>query len=85
MSTSRLLAGAVFAAFAAVVPVFAASGGASPVITSSPDNCLAWLGARGSGQCISESNGNGPAVGFNGAGIETGPWFPGTSVNIPLG
>lgn len=59
----------------------------APLATASaaPDNCVAWLGARGTGQCISESNGGLPSVGFNGATIETGPLFPGQTWNIPLG
>lgn len=72
----RILTAAALAAGAVVV--FAPPAVANP-------NCTAWLGARDTGQCIAESNGGLPQVGFDGWGLETGPLLPGRSINIPLG
>ncbi len=74
--TGRAVLGALALAAAALAGPATAS--------AAPDNCVAWLGARGTGTCIGESSGL-PQVGFNGNGIETGPLMPGTSINIPLG
>ena len=72
---------------AVALPVVALLGplGAPAASAEPPGNCLSWIGARGTGQCISEGTGGIPSVGFNGSGIETSPLFPGQSVNIPLG
>ncbi|OBF30439.1 hypothetical protein [Mycobacterium sp. ACS4331] len=69
---------------AVALPVVALLG-APAVSAEPPGNCLSWIGARGTGQCISEGTGGIPSVGFNGSGIETSSLFPGQSINIPLG
>ena len=59
---------------------------------SATGNCLAWVGSRDDGQCISYSNGSptyigtpnfgiwGPNGNGGGLGITTGPLMPGTTI-----
>jgi hypothetical protein len=79
MRRARLLV-----AVAVTAPVVAVVLPLAPA-SAAPDNCLSWIGARGTGQCIGESVGGLPQVGFNGSGIETSPLLPGQTFNIPLG
>ncbi|BBZ03750.1 hypothetical protein MCHIJ_31870 [Mycolicibacterium chitae] len=72
-------------AAAGALALFATCAGGVAVAHAQPGNCVSWLGARDTGQCISESNGGLPQVGFNGWGVETGPLLPGRSIDIPLG
>ncbi|CAJ1500901.1 DUF7155 family protein [[Mycobacterium] burgundiense] len=77
--TRRLVVSAALTAFAACAVA------AIPAANAQPGQCVSWLGARDTGQCISESTGGLPQVGFNGWGVETGPLLPGRSINVPLG
>jgi hypothetical protein len=93
----RLIAGA-FAAAALAVPLYAAAVSTdSAQVTASPA-CLAWFGNREDGKCLSYSEGNGVNVGtpsFNycpgggsgreGCGWQSGPLFPGTTINQGIG
>jgi hypothetical protein len=85
-----------FAAAAVAAPLYAALS--TPAATTSQAECLAWLGARGTGTCISYSNSTGagsasggiPSASFGGPnsgspGLSTGPLFPGQTINVPLG
>lgn len=78
---------------ALTAPVMAAFS--IPQAAASP-NCLAWVGARGDGQCIAYSNGSptyigtpnfgvyGPGYG-GGLGITSGPLLPGTTITQGIG
>ncbi|CAJ1581754.1 DUF7155 family protein [[Mycobacterium] wendilense] len=79
MNLRRLVVGAALGLLAAGAAV------GVPAAHAQPGHCVSWLGARDTGQCISESNGGLPQVGFNGWGVETGPLLPGRSIDIPLG
>lgn len=96
----RFAAFGALAVAAAAVPALAALTDASTSSTSATGTCLAWVGSRNDGQCISYSNGTpafigtpdfgiyGPdANGGNGGGIgvTTGPLLPGQTISIPLG
>jgi len=81
---------------AAVAPAYA--------VLSTPESasqatgrCLAWIGARDTGECISYSNGGGigqvaggippVSVGSQNSGnpgLSTGPLLPGQTINIPV-
>ncbi|MCV7194741.1 DUF7155 family protein [Mycolicibacterium brumae] len=94
-TSARLLGVAAVSAAAVLGPVaVAASTGSDAVITEAAPgkNCLAWLGARGTGTCISWSNGSPvnvgtPGVGLGNGGIYSGPLAPGSSFSgtIPMG
>lgn len=93
MVTRPRLAVAFAAAVASVV--------VAPIVVapSASAACLAWLGARDTGTCISYSNGSptvagtpnvgiiGPNAGSAtgpGLGVYTGPLLPGQTINIPI-
>jgi hypothetical protein len=88
---------AIGALAVAAVPALAALTDSSTSTTSATGTCLAWVGSRNDGQCISWSNGSptyigtpqvglgGPNSGSPGLGITTGPMLPGQTINIPLG
>jgi len=93
-ATNRHRVAAAVLGFAAVAaPLLAVAG--APEVSASP-NCLAWVGSRDDGQCISYSNGSptyigtpnfgvwGPGYG-NGLGISSGPLMPGTTINKGIG
>ena len=83
----RLIAAGAFAVAAVAAPfaasVLATSGGSDT--SALPPGCLAWFGNKEDGKCLGYSNGDGvtvgtPEFGFDGddgAGISTGPMFPG--------
>lgn len=89
--TQRLIAGAFVAAAVAAPP------GAAVLTTGSPEmsaQCLAWVGNKEDGKCVSYSNGNGinvgtPDIGIygpnagslpgGGIGVSTGPLLPSRS------
>jgi hypothetical protein len=94
--TRRTVIVGAFAAAAVAAPLYAALS--TPAATTSQAECLAWLGARGTGTCISYSNSTGagsasggiPGASFGGPnsgspGLSTGPLFPGQTINVPLG
>ena len=93
----RIAAIGARAVAAAAVPALAALTDSSTSTTSATGSgtCLAWVGSRNDGQCISWSNGSPtyigtPQVGFGGSGspglgVTTGPLLPGQSISIPLG
>lgn len=84
--TVRYAAAVALAALAVLTTVGGAWGATTSIPAAAPDNCLSWVGARGTGECIGESATGGlPPVGFNGAEVWTGPLMPGTSINVPLG
>ena len=96
----RIAVAGALAVAAAAVPALAALGVAGTQ-TATPElsatgTCLAWLGSRDDGQCISYSNGQGTSIGTpgiaaggsntgGGLGVSTGPLMPGQSISIPLG
>lgn len=85
----RILAAAALAAAALAAPLL---GFAAAPEVSATGNCLAWVGSRDDGQCISYSNGNptyigtpnfgiwGPGYG-GGLGVSSGPLMPGTTIS----
>lgn len=89
----RVAVAAVLGLAAVAAPLLSAVG--APDISASP-NCLAWVGARGDGQCIAYSNGSptyigtpnfgiwGPGYG-GGLGINSGPLLPGTTITKAIG
>ena len=95
----RIAAIGALAVAAAAVPALAALTDSSTSTTSATGSgtCLAWVGSRNDGQCISWSNGSptyigtpqvglgGPNSGSPGLGVTTGPMLPGQSISIPLG
>lgn len=96
----RIAAAGALAMAAVAVPVLVALGASGTETSTATGTCLAWLGSKTDGKCISYSNGNGinvgtPQFGVNGGtnsntagggfGINTGPMLPGQSFNIPLG
>ena len=94
----RFAAFGALAVAAAAVPALAALSDTSTSSTSATGNCLAWVGSRNDGQCISYSNGTpafigtpdvgiyGPNTsGGGGIGVTTGPLLPGQTISIPLG
>lgn len=96
----RIAAFGALAVAAAAVPALAALTDASTSSTSATGTCLAWVGSRNDGQCISYSNGTpafigtpqlgvyGPDAGSmpgGGIGVTTGPLLPGQTISIPLG
>jgi hypothetical protein len=95
--TRRIMVIGAFAAAAVAAPAYADLI-APPAAGTPQAECLAWLGARGTGTCISYSNSTGggsvgagtPGVSVGGpssgnSGISTGPLFPGQNINVPLG
>jgi hypothetical protein len=92
--TRRLIAAGAFAVAAVAAP-FAASAlagsGASEDLAGPA--CLAWFGNKEDGKCLSYSNGDGVTVGTpefglwgnDGAGISTGPMFPGRIYDSGVG
>lgn len=95
--TRRIMVIGAFAAAAVAAPAYAEL--ISPPATSTTQaECLAWLGARDTGTCISYSNSTGagsmgagsPGVSIGGPysgspGLSTGPLLPGQTINVPLG
>ena len=94
-ATARLLAAAALSAAAVLGPVAVAVTHGSDAVTTEAapgKKCLAWLGAKGTGTCISWSNGNpvnigSPGLGIGNGGFYTGPMMPGSSFSgtIPMG
>ncbi|MCV7224894.1 DUF7155 family protein [Mycolicibacterium komossense] len=93
----RIVVIGAFAAAAVAAPTYAALSAPTPSSTPQAE-CLAWLGARGTGTCISYSNSSGagqtgfgsPGISVGGPnsgspGISTGPLLPGQTINVPLG
>ncbi len=89
---TRLIAGA-FAVAAVAVPGYIAlnSIDAAPQVTAGPA-CLAWMGNKDDGNCLSYSNGTGatigtPNVGLGpfGLGVYTAPLLPGTTISRDFG
>ena len=85
---------------AAVAAPFAASVLATSAGTETVAQCLAWIGNKEDGNCVSYSNGNGinvgtPDVGIygpnsgslpgGGIGISTGPMLPGHTYGNTVG
>lgn len=98
----RIVAVGALAVAAAAVPALAILSASGPSISAAPGsgNCLAWVGSRNDGQCISWSNGTPTYIGTpdfgiygpeanggtgSGIGITTGPLLPGQTISIPLG
>ena len=95
----RIAAIGALAVAAAAVPALAALTDSSSSTTSATGSgtCLAWVGSRNDGQCISWSNGSrtyigtpqvgvgGPNSSSPGLGVSTGPMLPGQTISIPLG
>ncbi len=92
----RIAAVGALALAAAAVPVMAELSFAGSSTSVATGNCLAWLGSRDDGQCISYSNGNGSSIGTpgvavggsntgGGLGVSTGPLMPGQTISVPLG
>ena len=97
----RLIAAGAFAIAAVAAPFAASalttSAGSDAVAL--PPGCLAWFGNQEDGHCLGYSQGNGvnmgtPGVGFNGSngnggnggiGVNTGPLFPGSTINRGIG
>lgn len=88
----RFFVAGVFAVAAAAAPTLAAtmSTGVAADTLAGPA-CLAWMGNKEDGNCVSYSNGQPinagtPYFGIdgnngNGVGITTGPLLPGTTIN----
>jgi hypothetical protein len=89
----RLVAAGALSVAAVAAPIAIALTSAAP---ASAGPCLAWLGNKEDGNCLSYSNGNGINVGTpdlgiygpnsgsmpgGGIGINTGPLLPGTTWN----
>lgn len=81
-----------FAAAAVAAPFAAAISFASAPDAVAAPPCLAWYGNKEDGQCLGWSNGTGgglgtPSVSFGngGLGVETGPLFPGQTINQGIG
>ena len=93
----RIAAVGALAVAAAAVPALAELGASGTQTSSATGNCLAWLGARDTGTCISYSNGQGVNVGTPqfgvgspnssspGLGVSTGPMLPGQTITMPIG
>ncbi len=90
---ARLAVAAALGLAAIAAPLL---GAAASTDISATGNCLAWVGSRDDGQCISYSNGAptyigtpnfgiwGPGYG-NGLGITSGPLMPGTTISQGIG
>ena len=80
----RLVAAGAFAVAAVAAPL-AASALSATDSDQLQGQCLAWFGNKEDGNCMGYSNGNGVNVGTpefglygpDGAGVSTGPLFPG--------
>lgn len=96
---NRLIAGAFVAAAVAVPLCAAAASSDNTQVTAAPP-CLAWMGNKDDGQCISYSNGqpvnvgtpnmgiygpNSGALPGGGIGVTTGALLPGQTWNTPIG
>ncbi|MCT7660353.1 DUF7155 family protein [Mycobacterium deserti] len=87
----RIIAAGAFAAAAIAAPFAAALTGSGVSEDLAGPACLAWFGNKEDGKCLSYSNGNGVNVGTpefglwgpDGAGISTGPLFPGRIYGNP--
>jgi hypothetical protein len=87
----RLVAAGVFAVAAVAAPFAASALSATHSDQLAGPACLAWFGNREDGKCLSYSNGNGVNIGTpefglygpDGAGISTGPLFPGRIYDSP--
>ena len=92
----RTVAVGAFVVAAAAAPAYAALS-TPEAAAPQASNCLAWLGSKVDGKCISWSNGGGlgqvagglPPVAVGGPnsgnpGFSTGPLFPGQTINVPL-
>jgi hypothetical protein len=87
----RLVAVGAFAVAAVAAPFAASVLGASDAEHQAGPACLAWFGNKEDGKCLSYSNGNGVNIGTpefglygpDGAGISTGPLFPGRIYDQP--
>ena len=95
---NRLIAGA-FVAAAVAVPLCAAASPHNAQVTAAPA-CLAWMGNKDDGQCISYSNGqpvnvgtpnlgvygpNSGALPGGGFGVTTGGLLPSQTWTTPIG
>jgi hypothetical protein len=88
----RSIAIGAFAAAAVAAPLAAALSAAPAQDAVAAPPCLAWYGNKEDGQCLGWSNGNGAsfgspsvAIGSNGFGVESGPLFPGQTINQGIG
>ena len=93
---NRLIAGA-FVAAAVAVPLCVTAATSDNAQVRAQPACLAWVGNKDDGNCVSYSNGQpvnvgtpstiwGPGVGpNNGFGVTTGPLLPGQTWNTPIG
>ncbi len=59
----RIAAAGALAAAAVAVPALAALGASGTATSTATGTCLAWVGSKTDGQCISYSNGNGINIG----------------------
>jgi len=93
---TKLIAVGAFAVAAVTAPFAASALTAtdSSDAVALPPGCLAWYGNQETGKCLGYSQGNGvnlgtPAVGAfgenGGFGVNTGPMFPGTTINRGIG
>jgi hypothetical protein len=95
---TRLIAGA-FVAAAVAVPLYAAAASTDTAQVTATPACLAWVGNKDDGKCLSYSNGNGINVQspqFNycpggnpnnnsNCGVQTGPLMPSQTWTTPIG
>ena len=92
---NRLIAGAFVAAAVAVPLGVAAVSSDDAQVTAAPA-CLAWVGNKDDGNCVSYSNGQpatvgtpntiwGPATNGGGIGISTSPLLPSQTWTTPIG
>jgi len=91
LTPARALAIAAIAVAAAVGPVYAAMSTPDPA-TQADGQCLAWIGARGTGKCIGREMDSqiGPSFNFGGPtssspGLSSGPLLPGRTFTTPGG
>lgn len=86
------VAAGVFAVAAATAPLAIGMAAAAPQDVVAGPPCLAWMGNKEDGKCLSYSNGNFQigtpwCNGGNGpdSGCSSGPLLPGTSINRGIG
>lgn len=87
---ARFCAAGALAVAAVAAPLAAAFGGNPAEHVVAGPACLAWIGNKDDGNCVSHSNGQPVTAGTPwgvwgpGSGISTGPLLPGQSWNTPL-
>ena len=69
----RIAAAGALAVAAVAVPALAALGPSGTETSTATGTCLAWVGSKTDGQCISYSNGNGINVGTPQFGVGGNP------------